>query len=356
MRVAVVRNRTNSGVIGAFGRPCPEVYGRTAVQRVVDALRQGGHEVGVFEGDMSMLPALKAFMPPDARTNAPGGLVFNMAYGVQGDCRYTHVPAMLEMAGIPYTGSSPLGHTLALDKVITKVLMRDAGVATPDFSVMTRPGCSAPGLRFPMVVKPRHESSSFGLRLVATRAELDAAVDAIVGQYQQDALVEEYIPGREVAVAILGNRPGRCLPLVEVDFAGRHLDLMTHEDKFHKSGQEPVRVCPAPVDAGLAERLRDFALRTFAACHCRDYARVDIRIDSKGCPFVLEINSMASLGWGGSYVMSARQAGFSFTELVCAIVDSAHRRYFGTAAARGDGAVAAVEMAAEEDGEKTATA
>lgn len=329
MRIAVVRNRDNTGVIARFGRPCPEVYGKQSVQRVIDGLREAGHEVGVFEGDMTMLPGLKEFLAPDPATGLPGGMVFNLSYGVQGDCRYTHVPGMLEMAGIPYTGSSPLGHTLALDKVVTKILMVEAGVPTPAWRVLSGRGGDVSGLRFPLVVKPRHESSSFGLRLVNTQAELDEAVAAIVEQFQQSALVEEYIPGREIAVGVLG---GECLPLVEIDFTGRHEDMMTHADKMHKSAQEPVRVCPAPVDAAFAERLREISLRTFHACHLRDYARVDIRVDAAGNPFVLEINSMASLGWGGAYVMAARQAGYSWPELLAKIVDLAHARYFGSAA------------------------
>lgn len=335
MKVAVVRNRKNEGVIGRFGRECPEVYGRQSVQRIIDALREAGHHVEVFEGDMTMLPALKEFLPPDPETGRPGGMVFNLAYGVQGDCRYTHVPSMLEMAGIPYTGSSPLGHTLALDKVVTKILMIEAGVPTPAFRVLRGPGGDVDGLRFPLVVKPRHESSSFGLRLVHDRAGLDEAVAFIVERYEQSALVEEYIPGREVAVGILGNNPGQCLPLVEVQFQGRHLAMVTNADKMHTSTDEPLKVCPAPVDARLADRLREIALRTFHACHCRDYSRVDIRVDDRGEPFVLEINSMASLGWGGAYVLAARQAGYSFPELVHAIVESAHQRYFRAPAPRG---------------------
>lgn len=337
MRIAVVRNRENAGVIARFGRPSPEVYGRQSVQRIIDGLREGGHDVGVFEGDMTMMPALKEFLAVDGATGAPDGLVFNLSYGVQGDCRYTHVPSMLEMAGVAYTGSSPLGHTLALDKVITKILMVDAGVPTPKYAVIGAAGGDVSHMTFPLVVKPKHESSSFGLKLVHNQSELDEAVIAIVREYAQDALVEEYIPGREVAVAILGNGKDtpHTLPLVEVDFGGRHLAMMTHADKMHKSDQEPTRVCPAPLDAGLEAQLREIALKTFKACHLRDYARVDIRIDALGKPWVLEINSMASLGWGGAYVLAARTAGYSFSELVCAIVDSASKRYFGVPAAKG---------------------
>ncbi len=329
MRVAVIRNRENQGIIAKYGRPSPEVYGKQSVQRIIDGLREAGHEVAVFEGDMTMLPGLKEYLAPDPITGIPGGLVFNLSYGIQGDCRYTHVPAMLEMAGIPYTGSNPLGHALALDKVVTKILMMQAGVPTPAFAVLGARGGDVSHMKYPMVVKPRHESSSFGLRLVQTQDELDDAVMAIVNEYQQTALVEEFIAGREVAVGILGSSPSVCLPLVEIDFGTRSHGMMTHADKFHKSEQEPMRICPAAIDESLAAKLRDISLKTFHACHLRDYARVDIRIDPEGNPFVLEINSMASLGWGGAYVLAARQAGFSFPELLDTIVQSTLRRNIG---------------------------
>jgi D-alanine-D-alanine ligase len=263
-------------------------------------------------------------------------MVFNMAYGIQGECRYTHAPAMLEMAGIPYTGSSPLGHALALDKVVTKILMLRAGVPTPAFQVMRRPERKADSLAYPLVVKPIHESTSFGLSLVRDDAELAAAIESVVATYEQDALVEQYVDGREVAVGLLGNGPPECLPLVEMDFGGRDLRAMTHDDKYHKRPDEPRKICPAPVDEPLAARLREAALATFRACHLKDYARVDIRIDPAGRPWVLEINSMASLGPGGSFVLAARQAGYTHEALVCRILDVAHRRYFGIPAPHGE--------------------
>ena len=336
MRVAVVRNQDRSGVINRFGQACPEKYGATAVANTVDALRQGGHDVLLCEGDKSLLATLERFMPPDA-AGRPTGMVFNMAYGIQGECRYTHVPAMLEMAGIPYTGSTPLGHALALDKVITKQLLRDSGVPTPDFRVMRR----APqdpralgDLRFPVVVKPRHESTSFGLQLVHEASQLPRAVDAIVERYQQDALVEEYIDGREICVALLGNDEPERLPLVEQDFADRATRILTWEDKSHRAAAEPQKLCPAEVDDSLDAELRRAALACFRACDCRDFARVDIRLRG-ATPYVLEINSMAALGANTSYVLAARCAGYSFVELVNRILDIAHQRSFGVPVPRG---------------------
>ena len=329
MRIAVVRNHDHSGIVNRFGQPCPERYGVKTVQNVVTALRDGGHETMLCEGDKTLLATLEQFMPPDP-DGSPTGMVFNMAYGIQGECRYTHIPAMLELAGVPYTGSSPLGHALALDKVITKKLLRDAGIPTPNFQVGSRHGTDISDLHFPVVVKPRHESTSFGLQLVHHPAHLAAAVEAVVGRYAQDALVEEYIEGREICVALLGNEEPEVLPLLEQDFGDRETRIITWEDKAHRAATEPQKICPAPVDEVLAAKLREISVATFRNCRCRDYARVDIRIDASGRPYVLEINSMAALGMGSSYVMAAKTAGYDFSTLVNRIINVAQRRCFGS--------------------------
>jgi KamA family protein/D-alanine--D-alanine ligase len=329
MKVAVVRNRDNNGIVSRFGQPCPEVYGKATVQKVIDAVRASGHTVAFFEGDKRLIANLEQFMPADPKTGQPGGMVFNMSYGIQGDCRYSHVPAMLEMAGIPYTGSSPLGHALGLDKVVTKILMRDAGVPTPNYRVMSGPGQQVDDLRFPLIVKPRHESTSYGLHFVRDHDELEKAVLDVVTQYQQDALVEEYIDGREACVGLLGNDPVELLPVVELDFEDRQLQTLTWADKYHKTTDEPRKICPAAMSREMIERLYELSLATFRACRCKDYARVDIRVDAFGNPFVLEINTMASLGAGGSFVLAAEKAGYSFQSLSRRILDIAHQRYFG---------------------------
>jgi D-alanine-D-alanine ligase len=328
MKIAVVRNRENGGVINRFGQICPEIYGEKSVQLVVDALRSCDHSVALLEADKNLLPRLETFMPADV-DGRPTGMVFNLAYGIQGECRYTHVPAMLELAGVPYTGSSPLGHALALDKVITKNLMRQADVPTPEYRVMGRAEVNGDGLHFPLIVKPRHESTSFGMRLVQNEAELSAAVAAIVAQFQQEALVEEYIEGREICVGLLGNDEIEVLPFVETDFGGRVPRLVTWEDKNHLSAAPLGKICPAPVEEKLAAKLREISVNTFRACRCKDYSRVDIRIDRAGNPYVLEINSMASLGAGASYVFAAQVARYTYPALVNRILDVAHQRYFG---------------------------
>lgn len=316
-------NHDYTGVINRFGQPRPEDDYLKTVESVVAALQERGHETLLCEGDKGLLAKLERFMPPGPQAR-PSGIVLNMAYGIQGECRLTHVPAMLEMAGIPYTGSSPLGHGLALDKVITKRLIRDCGVPTPNFRVMRRGTESTGDLRFPVVVKPRHEYNSVGLKLVHEPAQLRQAVELIATQYAQDALVEEYIDGREIWVPLLGNRELEMLPPVEHDFGDRETRLMTWEAKL-----SPQMICPAQIDSKLATMLRDVSIATFRACQCLDYARIDLRINRSGQPFVLEINSMPALGVRGSYLVAARTAGHSFSSLVSRIIDVAHTRYFG---------------------------
>ncbi|KLK89458.1 hypothetical protein AA309_31315 [Microvirga vignae] len=328
MRVAVVWNHDHTGVINRFGQPSPEFDDREAVERVVAALQEAGHETLLCEGDKRLLGTLERFMPPDLQAR-PSGIVFNMAYGIQGECRDAHVPAMLEMAGVPYTGPSPLGQALQLDKVITKRLLREAGVPTPNFRVMRRGTESTGDLRFPLVVKPCQEGNSFGLQLVHEPAQLRQAIEVIVAQYAQDALVEEYIEGREICVALLGNEELEVLPLVEQDFGDRETRLMTWEDKEHLVASAPPKICPAQIESKLATMLRDIAVATFRACESRDYARVDLRIDRSGQPFVLEINSLPALGARASYVLATTTAGYNFSSLVNRILDVAHTRYFG---------------------------
>ncbi|MER9896066.1 ATP-grasp domain-containing protein [Mesorhizobium sp. M0119] len=336
MRVAIVWNCDHTGVINQFGQPCPEEYRPGGAferevaetsERVVAALQEGGHETLLCEGDKGLLTKLEQFMPPDPQAR-PSGLVFNGAEGIQGEYRYTHVPAMLEMAGVPYTGSSPLGHGLMHDKVITKRLIRDCGVPTPNFRVMRRGTENSGDLRFPVVVKPRREDSSLGLQLVHEPAQLRQAVEVIVTRYAQEALVEEYIEGREISLALLGNGELEVFPLVEHDFGDRETRLMTWEAKYTAMATPP-KICPAQIGSSLATVLRDISVATFRACQCRDYARVDIRIDNRGQPFVLEINSMPALSMSSSYVRAAMTAGHSFSSLVNRIVDVAHSRYSG---------------------------
>src|SRR3989344_6631646 len=127
MKIAVVYNRESQRVINLFGIPNREHYGLKSIKRITDALKANGHSVMAVEGDKDLIDRLEEFMPRVLKGERPG-MVFNLSYGIQGQARYTHVPGMLEMAGIPYLGSGPLAHSLAFDKVVAKMIFKQHGL------------------------------------------------------------------------------------------------------------------------------------------------------------------------------------------------------------------------------------
>lgn len=324
MKVAIIYNKDLSGVLNKFGMQNKEFYSEKNVKIVAKCLDQAGHNTTIIDGNMYVIERLQNFMP---RTidGEQMGMVFNMAYGIQGESRYTHLPSMLEMLGIPYVGSTPSGHALALDKVMTKVVWQNKGLPTPDFWVFSSPHEDLSDVRFPVIVKPKMESVSFGLKVVYDEDALRESIHFIITEFQQQALVEQFIPGREFAVGILGNSPVEAFPVLEFDLEGDPDAIQTEEDKKKKPRQ---KICPADIPQDFADKLTDFSRRAFQALELRDFARVDIRVDANNNIYLLEINSMASLGQRGSYVAAAKVAGYDYCTLVNKMLDVAAVRYF----------------------------
>lgn len=331
MKIAIVYNRDSQNVINLFGLPNREKIGLKTIKRLADGLRQAGHNVRSFEGDKDLIDRLEDFMPRVLKGERPG-MVFNVSYGIQGQARYTHVPGMLEMAGIPYVGSGPLAHSLALDKVVAKMIFKHNGIPTPEFAVLDVPGFDAPDLEYPLIVKPKNEAVSFGLRIVENEEQLREAADVIFNTFQQPVLAERYIEGREINVGLLGNNPPDAFPPAELIFDSSGPPVYTYEDKTGRSGREITVECPAGIDTDLKKKAQDLARRAFTALGCYDCARVDMRLDSNNELYVLEINSLPSLGEHGSYTQAAEIAGLGFDALVGRLVEVASARYFGTPA------------------------
>ncbi len=329
MKVAIVYNRDSKSVINLFGVPNREKYGLKSIQRIVASLESGGHQVIALEGDKDLVDRLGDFMPRVLKGERPG-MVFNLSYGIQGQARYTHVPGILEMVGIPYVGSGPLAHSLALDKVVAKMIFQAHGVPTPEFAVLQEPGFDAPDLQYPLIVKPKNEAVSFGIQIVNDEAELRTAADVIFDKFAQPVLAERYIEGREINVGLLGNNPPEALPAAELLFGKDGPQIYTYEDKTRKSGREVGVQCPADIPEELAARARKIAQDAFSSLGCYDCARVDMRVDGEGNIYVLEINSLPSLGEHGSYVQGAEAVGLDFAGLVNRLVEVAAARYFGT--------------------------
>lgn len=329
MKIAVVYNRESKKVINLFGMPNMETYGLKAVKRIVDSLKKGGHQATAFEGDKDIIDKLEDFMPQVLKGERPG-MVFNISYGVQGQARYTHIPSILEMVGIPYVGSGPLAHSLSLDKVVAKMMFRQQGIPTPDFAVLDAPGFPLPDLAYPLIVKPKNEAVSMGIEIVNTDKELRSAAGVIFDNFKQPVLVEKFIEGREINVGLLGNDPPELFAPVELIFKGKGPKIYTLDDKKHRSGRTVKAQCPANISPELTAKAHEIALNSFKTLGCYDCARVDMRLDKDNNLHVLEINSLPSLGEHGSYVAAAEHMGLDFTALINRMIEVAGARYFGT--------------------------
>jgi D-alanine-D-alanine ligase len=329
MKVAVIYNRDSKSVINLFGVPSRERYGKKNIKRITDGLKQYGHQVVALEGDKELINNLEDFMPRVLKGERPG-MVFNLSYGIQGQARYTHVPGILEMIGIPYVGSGPLAHSLSLDKVVAKMIFRQHGLPTPDFAVLGDPDFESPGLEYPLIVKPRNEAVSMGIEIVNNDDELREAVQNIITNYGQEALVERYIEGREINVGLLGNNPPEAFPPCEITFGEGGPQIYTIEDKKGQSGREISYICPADIGKELTEEAQKIAINAFTSIGCYDCARVDMRLDNDGNLHILEMNSLPSLGAHGSYTMGAEHVGLDFPALVNRLIEVASARYFGT--------------------------
>jgi D-alanine-D-alanine ligase len=330
MKIAIIYNRDSQAVINLFGLPNREKYGLETIRRITEALEAGGHQVKAFEGDKNIVSKLEEFMPAVISGERPG-LVFNLSYGIQGRARYTHIPGILEMLGVPYVGSGPETHAIALDKVVTKMILAQKGLPTPRYMLLEHPDDPVvEDLQYPLIVKPKDEAVSFGLRIVYNVKELREGAKVIYDNYQAPTLVEEYIAGREINVALLGNNPVEALPPVELVF-GDGEQIYTYEDKIKTSGREVEKICPAQLPPEMTEKLKSLAISAFKALGCFDSARVDFRLDSEGNPYILEMNTMASLGLGGSYVFAAEKVGLDYGALANKLIELASSRYFGAA-------------------------
>lgn len=330
MKVALIYNENKidpGDVINVFGMTTKEHYSQIAVERVARALEKGGHTVKVVEGDIHLADELREFMPKVIEGDNPG-MVFNMAYGIQGQNRYTHVPAMMEMLGIPYIGSGPAGHAIVQDKVMTKIVLQRNNIPTPGFWVFKTAEETFDDLVFPVIVKPKLESTSMGMEVVDNWDDLRKAVRKQIEKFQQEILVEQFIPGREFAVGIIGNTPNLdVLPIVEINL-GDPDKIQTKGDKVKKGGID--KICPAPLSKEKTEELKQLCIQAFTSLGLNDYTRVDIRMDKDENFYILELNSMASLGMGGSLFFAAKTAGYNYEWLINKILDVAVMRYFGS--------------------------
>ncbi|KUK44627.1 MAG: hypothetical protein WCY97_06005 [Methanothrix sp.] len=263
---------------------------------------------------------------------------FNIAEGVRGEAREAQIPAMLEMLGIPYSGSGVTTLAITLDKRRTKEVLLANGIRTPKFQLLSRSEDLRSDLKFPLFLKPNGEGSSRGITarsLVGSEEELEEVAREMVAKYRQPVLVEEYLTGREFTVGLLGNPP-EVLPVVEVGFEGLPPGAPKfdcYEVKWIYDSLEArydTTVCPARVDDDLRSRIADTATRTFEALEVRDLCRLDLRLDGDGEPSVFDVNALPGLipdpAENSRFPKAAYAAGYSYEELIGEVFNAALRR------------------------------
>lgn len=318
--------------LGPIGAEYAEWDDEETIEAVAAALAR--------EGDVVRLEA-DADFPAEVRRARPD-LVFNMAESRGGRAREAYVPAILEFFGIPYTGSDPLTLAVTLDKAMTKRVLAAAGVLTPAFEVYA-PGAPLRwrGPEPPVVIKPLHEGSSIGVRddsLCHTGAEAARRVREIHREWEQPAVAEAFLPGREFTCALVGNgRALRAYPLVELDFAALPAGaspIYSYEAKWvwdRPAAPLPVFRCPADVPSALERRVVGAAKAAWHALGCRDWARIDLRLDDAGRVQVLEVNALPGVlpdpDQNSCYPKAARAAGLDFEATILAVVEAARARY-----------------------------
>jgi D-alanine-D-alanine ligase len=259
-------------------------------------------------------------------------IVFNISEGIFGRNRESQVPVLLEMADIPFVGADALTSGLTLDKVIAKKIFIAEGIPTPKFFEVKTVDLlvNADHLKFPLIVKPRFEGSSKGLTdnsRVANKDELKKQVEYVINTYKQPALIEEFISGQEFTVAIVGNDSPEVMPIVQIKIDGR----LKLNDKFYTfariTSDRLEYICPARINKDLKKKISDLALKAYNAVECRDFGRVDFRVDKEGRPYVLEINPLPSLSTEDVFMVVAKEVGISYEEMIGKILNSALKRY-----------------------------
>ncbi|MEK7166049.1 MAG: ATP-grasp domain-containing protein [Patescibacteria group bacterium] len=300
---------------------------------ITNALRSGNHNVTEIEADENVYIKLK-----ELRNSID--IVFNIAEGIYGDAREAQVPTICDILQIPYTHSSTLTCAIQLDKAFTKKILIYHSIPTPKFQLFSNPNETLDKeLKFPLFLKPNSQGSSMGIRnenLVENVQQLKKRISWEFKEYRNQVLVEEYLPGREFTVSLLGNPP-TILPIIEqrldhlpkgyAPFSSYDVKWLWEDTLVDKT---QAYDCPARLSPQLQNSIESICSSTFHILGIRDIARVDVRLDKDGNPYILEINALPGLMpdiMGISYFpISAQAAGYSYNQTILKILDVAAKR------------------------------
>ena len=266
---------------------------------------------------------------------------FNISEGLHGVSREAQIPSLLEMLQIRYLGSDPLTLSVCLDKSRTKEILSYHGIPTAPFTVIrSMEDFEDARVKFPAIVKPLHEGSSKGIYdscVVRTPADLEREVRIVLTTYHQPAIVEEFLPGREFTVALMGNGNSvRTLPIVELKFDALPPGVnpvYSYEAKWIWDQREnPLDIyqCPADLQPDVQDEIETICRNAYRALNCRDWSRIDVRCDANGKPHILEVNPLPGIlptpEDNSCFTKAARAAGMSYNQLINGVLDIAMER------------------------------
>lgn len=314
----------------ASGRK-PKKKKKTDMEAITDALRELGHEPMTLavDGRPQTLTRIR---------HCPADLLFNLVESYAGDdTKEMHFVAYLDLIGKRYTGAGPHGSLLAMEKSIAKKIFRYHDLHTPFSAVVYKSVVehAAQDIQFPVIVKPASEDASKGIdaaSVVSSVKDLLERISYVHEEFDCPALLEEYIEGREIYAAILGNDKPEALPLVELDLsklpegmpriAGYEVKFDVTTAAYRNTKSAPAR----DLDEETTERIQQTALTAYRALRLRDYARIDCRLTEDGKVYVLEANPNPWLDPAAEFTMAAKESGRSYTQMIGEIVAAAMRR------------------------------
>jgi len=311
-----------------------EFDSRETINDLAKAIGDNGHSVLIFDADENLFENLK-------KRKSRIDLVFNVAEGMRGEYRESLVQIYCEILGIPYHGPSPLTAAITLNKALTKDILISYGIPTPKYQLFNSAEEEIDSsLRFPLLVKPLLEGSSKGIfnkSLINNANDLKKIVKKTIKDYNEPVIVEEFLNGREFTVAVIGYENPIVLPIVEITFdylpkGMHHMD--SYEVKWiydnPNSKIDPV-ICPARIGKQLEKKIKETALKTFKVLDCKDWTRIDMRLDKKGVPNVLEVNALPGFmkdpRENSRLPKAAYAAGWSYEKLIREVLNSAIKRW-----------------------------
>ncbi len=303
------------------------------IHAIQEALSQFSEEVVGLEADGDVGQELQAYRPD---------LVFNIAEGLFGDFRESYVPMVCERLRIPYTGSDPLTLAICLNKMRTKEILSYYRIANPQFRMFQAvQTVEAEDLNYPVIIKPVAEGSSKGIfndSVVFEAAQAKERIAQKLTQYGQAVLVEQFLDGDEFTVAVWGNGEDvEVLPIVAIrydELPAEAVPIYSYEAKWiWDTPEKPLEIfqCPARIPESLRESIHGLVRHTYHALHIRDWCRVDVRLDRKGIPNILEVNPLPGIlpnpEENSCFPKAARSAGYEYVHMLARVVSFASKRW-----------------------------